>query len=73
MFVTRVFEQNHYTRDGRSAMKDLLIEFLRDESGTTAIEYGLFAASIAVAIITVVQGFGSKLKTIFAAVQNALN
>jgi len=53
-------------------MKARLIDFLRDESGTTAVEYALFAASISVAIITVVQGLGSKLKTTFLAVQNAL-
>jgi pilus assembly protein Flp/PilA len=53
-------------------MRAQLIEFLRDESGTVAIEYSLIAASIAVAIITVVQGLGSKLNTTFAAVQNTL-
>jgi pilus assembly protein Flp/PilA len=53
-------------------MKAQLIAFLRDESGTAAIEYGLIAASIAVAIITVVQGLGSKLSTTFTSVQNAL-
>jgi pilus assembly protein Flp/PilA len=35
--------------------------FLRDESGATAIEYGLIAAGISVAIITVVGGLGTKL------------
>jgi pilus assembly protein Flp/PilA len=47
--------------------------FLRDESGATAIEYGLIAAGISVAIITVVQGLGSKLNTTFGSVKNALN
>ena len=50
-----------------------LKEFLRDQSGATAIEYGLIAAGISVAIIAVVQGLGSKLKTTFTAVDNALN
>ena len=50
-----------------------LKKFMRDESGATAIEYGLIAAGISVAIITVVGGLGSKLKTTFTAVQNALN
>jgi pilus assembly protein Flp/PilA len=50
-----------------------MIEFLRDESGTAAIEYGLIAASIAIAFITVVQSLGLKLKTTFTAVQTALN
>lgn len=48
-------------------------KFLRDESGATAIEYGLIAAGIAVAIITVVQGLGTKLKDTFTKVQGALN
>jgi len=47
--------------------------FLKDESGATAIEYGLIAAGIAVAIIAVVQGLGSKLTSTFTSVQNALN
>jgi pilus assembly protein Flp/PilA len=51
----------------------MLIRLLRDESGATAIEYGLIAAGISVAIIAVVQGMGSKLKTTFTSVKNALN
>jgi pilus assembly protein Flp/PilA len=51
----------------------LLKTFLKDESGATAIEYGLIAAGISVAIIAVVQGLGSKLNTTFTSVQNALN
>ena len=47
--------------------------FLKDESGATAIEYGLIAAGISVAIIAVVQGVGSKLVSTFTSVQNALN
>ena len=43
-----------------------LKSFLRDEFGATAIEYGLIAAGIAVAIITVVQGLGSKLNETFS-------
>ena len=51
----------------------MLKKFLKDESGATAIEYGLIAAGISVAIIAVVQGLGSKLNTTFTSVQNALN
>ena len=47
--------------------------FLSDTSGATAIEYGLIAAGIAVAIITVVKGLGSKLNTTFTSVKTALN
>jgi pilus assembly protein Flp/PilA len=46
---------------------------LKDESGATAIEYGLIAAGISVAIIAVVQGLGTKLTSTFTSVQNALN
>ena len=54
-------------------MKNLVSRFVKDESGATAIEYGLIAAGISVAIITVVQGLGSKLNTTFGSVKNALN
>jgi pilus assembly protein Flp/PilA len=51
----------------------LLAHFLNDEAGATAIEYGLIAAGIAVAIIATVAGLGSKLNSTFTSVQNALN
>ncbi len=54
-------------------MKALFVRLMKDESGATAIEYGLIAAGISVAIIAVVQGLGSKLKSTFTSVQNALN
>ena len=50
-----------------------LAQFLDDTSAATAIEYGLIAAGISVAIIAVVQGLGSKLNSTFTSVQNALN
>ncbi len=53
-------------------MKQTLLRFLKDESAATAIEYGLIAAGISVAIITVVKGLGSKLNTSFTSVQTAL-
>ncbi|HWE77214.1 MAG TPA: Flp family type IVb pilin [Pseudolabrys sp.] len=46
-------------------MKMLLRQFTRDTSAATAIEYGLIAAGIAVAIIAIVNGIGSKLNTTF--------
>lgn len=49
-----------------------LWRFAQDETAATAIEYGLIAAGIAVAIITVVKGLGSKLNTTFTSVQTAL-
>ena len=48
-------------------------KFLKDESGATAIEYGLIAAGISVAIIAVVQGLGTKLNSTFTTVKDALN
>jgi pilus assembly protein Flp/PilA len=53
-------------------MRRKLVAFLVDESGATAIEYGLLAATISVVIITVVKGVGSNLKTTFGSVSTAL-
>jgi pilus assembly protein Flp/PilA len=50
-----------------------LKRFAKDESGATAIEYGLIAAGISVAIITVVQGVGSKLTNTFTDIKSKLN
>jgi pilus assembly protein Flp/PilA len=49
-----------------------LVRFLKDESGATAIEYGLIAACISVAIIAIVQGVGTKLTSTFGSVEGAL-
>ena len=46
--------------------------FAKDESGATAIEYGLIAAGISVAIITVVQGLGTKLANTFTNITTAI-
>ena len=54
-------------------MKTLASRFAKDESGATAIEYGLIAAGIAVAIIVVVNGLGSQLNTVFGSVSSQLN
>jgi pilus assembly protein Flp/PilA len=53
-------------------MTKLVTRFAKDESGATAVEYGLIAAGISVSIIAVVQGLGSKLTTTFTTVQTAL-
>ena len=53
-------------------MKNLFVRFLKDDSGATAIEYGLIAAGISVAIIAVVQGLGTNLNVKFKAVSDAL-
>jgi pilus assembly protein Flp/PilA len=46
--------------------------FLKDETAATAIEYGLIAAGISVAIIAVVNGLGTKLKTSFSSISTQL-
>jgi len=53
-------------------MSKLLLRFAKNETGATAIEYGLLAAGIAVAIIAVVSGVGTNLNTTFTTVQGAL-
>jgi pilus assembly protein Flp/PilA len=53
-------------------MKSLVNRFVKDESGATAIEYGLIAAGISVAIIAVVNSLGSQLKTTFSTVTSQL-
>jgi len=53
-------------------MRRKLIIFLNDESGATAIEYGLIASGIAVAIIAAIKGAGSNLKGTFASVSSAV-
>ena len=50
----------------------LLLKFLRDEKGATAIEYGLIAAGISLAIISVVNGMGTKLNTKFTSINSSL-
>lgn len=55
-----------------TVMKKLFARFAKDESGATAIEYGLIAALIAVVLITVLTNIGSSLNTKFTAVNTAL-
>jgi pilus assembly protein Flp/PilA len=49
-----------------------LLRFFRDESGATAIEYGLIASGISIAIVVAVQSLGSNLNATFTSVANAL-
>jgi len=53
-------------------MKRSLLKFWNDESGATAIEYGLIAAGISLAIIAVVNGLGTNLNTKFTDINNSL-
>jgi pilus assembly protein Flp/PilA len=50
----------------------LFPKFLKNESGATAIEYGLIAAGISVAIVTVVGTVGTNLNTTFTTIANAV-
>jgi pilus assembly protein Flp/PilA len=53
-------------------MRTLVRKFCKDEQGATAIEYGLIAAGISVAIIATVQALGTNLNTTFQSVSTAL-
>jgi pilus assembly protein Flp/PilA len=53
-------------------MKNLIARFVKDQSGATAIEYGLIAAGISLAIIAVVNGLGSNLNTKFTSINTSL-
>jgi pilus assembly protein Flp/PilA len=53
-------------------MTNLFARFLRDESAATAIEYGLIAAGIALAIIAVVNGLGTNLNDKFTSINTSL-
>ena len=53
-------------------MKRTLLNFLSDESGATAIEYGLIAAGSALAIIAIVNGLGTNLNEKFTSINSSL-
>jgi len=53
-------------------MKNLISRFVKDESGATAIEYGLIAAGISLAIIAVVNGLGTNLNKKFTDINSSL-
>ena len=53
-------------------MKNLFARFVKDESGATAIEYGLIAAGISLVIIAAVNGLGTKLNTTFGSITSSL-
>ena len=51
---------------------DLVRRFLNDDSGATAIEYGLIAAGISIAIIVAVNGLGTNLNAKFTSINSSL-
>lgn len=53
-------------------MMNLIARFVKNESGATAIEYGLIAAGISLAIIAAVNGLGGKLSANFTSINNSL-
>jgi pilus assembly protein Flp/PilA len=53
-------------------MKNLIARFVKDESGATAIEYGLIAAGISLAIIVVVNSLGTNLNAKFTSINTSL-
>jgi pilus assembly protein Flp/PilA len=53
-------------------MSQLLRRFWDDQSGATAIEYGLIAAGISVSIIAVVNGLGTRINTVFGSISTQL-
>ena len=53
-------------------MKNLVTRFVKDESGATAIEYGLIAAGISLVIIAAVNGIGSNLNGKFTSINSSL-
>ncbi len=58
--------------DSGVPVRSLVLRFLSDRSGNTAIEYGLIAAAIACIVIGSVQKIGTNLKNNFSSIQNAL-
>ena len=64
-------EQDPIARE-KHHMKRSILKFLNDESGATAIEYGLIAAGISLAIIAVVNGLGTNLNEKFTSINSSL-
>ena len=63
---------NRISNGLEAKFKQKVLHFLSDESGATAIEYGLIAAGIALAIIAVVNGLGTNLNDKFTSINNSL-
>jgi pilus assembly protein Flp/PilA len=65
----RCFDSTHHMEP---PMKNLIARFVKDESGATAIEYGLIAAGISLAIIAAVNSLGTALSSKFASISSSL-
>jgi len=55
-----------------ATLKRIIVKFLSDDSAATAIEYGLIAAGISLAIIAIVNGLGSNLNGMFSSINSSL-
>jgi pilus assembly protein Flp/PilA len=55
-----------------ASLKHIFLNFLSDESGATAIEYGLITAGIALAIVAALNGLGSSMSHVFTSVSTSL-
>jgi pilus assembly protein Flp/PilA len=60
------------TQSKEAGVKRVFLKFLSDQSGATAIEYGLIAAGISLAIIAAVNGLGTTLSTNFTSINSSL-
>jgi pilus assembly protein Flp/PilA len=68
-----VRREHHFPQQPLEAtLQRTFIKFLNNESGATAIEYGLIAAGISLAIIAVVNGLGTNLNGMFTSINTAL-
>jgi pilus assembly protein Flp/PilA len=63
---------NSHRHAQEAELKRALLSFFSDASGATAIEYGLIAAGIALAIIAAVNGVGTNLNTAFTSINSSL-
>jgi pilus assembly protein Flp/PilA len=70
--VKELFTTQTYWGDKPGVTMRKIIQFLTDESGATAIEYGLIAAGISVAIIATVNSLGTQLNTTFSSISTQL-
>jgi len=69
---SRPSNNSSFTSLVHAGMMKLLTKFWADETGATAIEYGLIAAGISLAIIAVINGLGTKLNTKFTSINSSL-
>jgi pilus assembly protein Flp/PilA len=60
------------TQSMEAVLRRIFLKFLSDQSGATAIEYGLIAAGISLAIIAVVNGLGTNLNAKFDSINTSL-